>query len=453
METYATLDGNFFGSDLQKAADGFLELAQEHLQSIQNKTCVDAGFTGWYDYPQNHGFRLVQEIQKTVEDLEVAYDLVLVIGIGGSYLGTRAVVHAVQHSFAGVLPSTLPLITFLGHHLSPTAMIEVLELVADRLPVVNVISKSGTTTEPSVAFRIVKKYMENRFGRSEAAKRIIVTTDKENGALRQLAVDEGYQSFVVPDDIGGRYSVLSAVGLLPLALAKINIQSVLTGADRFFAELKRSPDHAAMRYACMRHAAYRAGKKIEILSFGNPKLHFFVEWWKQLFGESEGKEGKGLFPTGLSYTSDLHSLGQYVQEGERIILETFLRFYEEPYVADGYEKQLRVPATGNDDDKIQYLEGINVADINKTAMEATKIAHFDGGVPCIEIFAPVLNEESVGYFFAFFETACAVSGLMLGINPFNQPGVEAYKKNLFALMGRPGYESLKKELQQRFTQD
>lgn len=453
MRTFVTLDESFFGTELSESANDFKIIAEKQLQALEDKTCVDAGFTGWYGYPQTHGFRLADEIAKSIEELDVAYDLVLVIGIGGSYLGTRAVVEALQHSYQGVLPSTQPLVTYLGHHLSPTAMIEVLELLADRLPLVNVISKSGTTTEPSVAFRVVKQYMEKRFGKHEASKRIIVTTDKEKGALRQLSEEEGYQSFVVPDDIGGRFSVLSAVGLLPLALAKVDTHALLRGADLLFSELKQTTDHPVIRYASLRNAAYKAGKKIEILAYSNPKFSYFVEWWKQLFGESEGKEGKGLFPSGIAYTTDLHSLGQYVQDGERIIIETFLRFDEEPYLSEGYEKLLKVPVTGHDNDKIQYLEGKDVAEINKTAMEATKIAHYDGGVPCIEMFAPTLNEESIGYLFAFFETACAVSGLTLGINPFNQPGVEAYKKNLFALMGRPGFEALKKELIGRSSKD
>ena len=448
------LDERFLGNDLGDALDQASSQAVECLKQIQNKECTGAEWTGWYDYPQIYGFNLVDEVKTYVNSLDVAYDLVLVIGIGGSYLGTRAVSSSLQHSYQGIVQDDKPIISFLGHHLSETAMIETLDLLDVRHPIVNVISKSGTTTEPSVAFRIVRKYMEDRFGREEASKRIVVTTDKEKGALREVSKEEGYKSFVVPDDIGGRYSVLSAVGIVPLALAKFDVSALMEGAHSIFNELKGDvlESHPVVRYAAARNLAYSDNKRVEILSYINPKLSYFVEWWKQLYGESEGKDGKGLFPTGLGYTTDLHSLGQYVQEGERNLIETFVHFDDASTSHRGaVEQQLKVPSSSSDLDKLSYLEGKRVNEINYGAMIATKVAHFDGGVPCLEIKAPRLCEKTIGGLFAFFETSCAISCLMLGVNPFDQPGVEAYKKNLFGLMGRPGYEDLGNELKSRLA--
>ncbi|SMF32680.1 glucose-6-phosphate isomerase [Pseudobacteriovorax antillogorgiicola] len=446
------LDEKFLGTELREKVDAKMSVAVEKLHSIQEKSCVGSEYTGWWDYPQIYGFNLVKDVQAYINSLDVAYDLVLVIGIGGSYLGTRAVSSAMQHSYQGLVNSDKPLISFLGHHLSETAMIEVLDLLDERQPIVNVISKSGTTTEPSVAFRVVRKYMEDRFGKDEASKRIIATTDKDKGALRQVSQDLGYKSFVVPDDIGGRYSVLSPVGIVPLALAKIDVEALMEGAHQVFNELKSGDlnNHPVLRYAAARNVAYESDKRIEILSYINPKLFYVVEWWKQLFGESEGKDGKGLFPAGLAYTTDLHSLGQYVQEGVRNLFETFIHFDDASTSHRGaVEQQLKVPVSESNVDQIGYLEGKRINDINYGAMVATKIAHFDGQVPCVEIQAPSLSEKTIGALFAFFETACAVSCLMLDVNPFDQPGVEAYKKNLFGLMGKPGFEDLGQELKTR----
>lgn len=447
------MDEKFLGETISNDLDGALDKAIHHLKGIQDKTCTGSEWTGWWDYPSSHGFDLVESVKSHIDSLDFAYDLVLVIGIGGSYLGTRAVASALEHSYSGIVNHEKPLLSFLGHHLSEKSMIEVLDLMAAREPVVNVISKSGTTTEPSVAFRIVRNYMEDRYGKDEASKRIIVTTDAEKGALREVSKQEGYKSYVVPDDIGGRYSVLSAVGIVPLALAKVDVKALMDGAHQMFSEMKNSEDlkqHPVIRYSAMRHLAYQDGKRIEALSYINPKLFYLVEWWKQLFGESEGKEGKGLFPTGLAFTTDLHSLGQYVQEGVRNLVETFLHFDESSSSHRGaVEQQLKVPKSESDLDKIGYLEGVRIDEINHGAMVATKVAHFDGGVPCIDLKVPELNEHTIGALFAFFETSCAVSCLMLEVNPFDQPGVEAYKKNLFALMGRPGYEDLAKELNDR----
>ncbi|RYZ60787.1 MAG: glucose-6-phosphate isomerase, partial [Proteobacteria bacterium] len=326
----------------------------------------------------------------------------------------------------------------MGDGLLRKQLIEVLELMEKRLPLINVISKSGTTTEPAVAFRILRSYMEQRFGKEEAARRIICTTDGNAGALRQLAKEEGYKTFSIPDDVGGRFSVLTAVGLVPLALLKLDTRALLDGASQVFADLSEGDDHPAIRYAALRSAANQSGKSVELLATNNPKLTYIVEWWKQLFGESEGKDGKGLFPAGLVYTTDLHSLGQYVQDGNRTFFETFLSFDNDRPRRNGIEQQVRVPALSQTIDGLNHLEGKLLGEINQAAMLGTMLAHTDGGCPGIGLSWPTLNEFYLGSLFAFFETACAVSGGMLGVNPYDQPGVEAYKVNLFALTGKPG---------------
>ncbi|MBC7661286.1 MAG: glucose-6-phosphate isomerase [Chitinophagaceae bacterium] len=424
----------------------------EHLEALREKSCLGAEFTGWWDYPQQHGFALEQEIQTYIRDLDVTYDLVLVVGIGGSYLGTRAVTEALLHSYQGLVKSHQPLIAFAGHHISETQLIEVIEMLDKRLPIVNIISKSGTTTEPGVAFRILRSYLENRFGKEEAARRIVCTTDANAGALRQVAREEGYKTFSIPDDVGGRFSVLTAVGLVPLALLKLDTKAMLEGASRIFQELSGDvTQHPVLRYAALRSAAYRSGKAIELLSTNNPKLTYIVEWWKQLFGESEGKEGKGLFPAGMVFTTDLHSLGQYVQEGERRFFETFLSFENDRPRRNGVEQQLRVPTLAAKGDGLTYLEGRPLNEINNAAMQGTMLAHTDGKVPSIGLQWPVLNEYNLGSLFAFFETACAISAGMLAVNAFDQPGVEAYKQNLFALLGKPGSEALRAKLKERMS--
>lgn len=423
------------------------KLSQDCLRKLQSKDCVASDMTGWYDFPKNSGFKLAKDVDAFVESITLPYDLVVVIGIGGSYLGTRAVVGALEHEFSLSLPGSKKNVCFLGHHLAESSMIETLEFISERQPIVNVISKSGTTTEPSIAFRLVKKHLEDRYGKAEAAQRIIATTDANSGALRELAEKNEYKRFEVPGDIGGRYSVLSAVGLVPLALAGYDIEALMKGADRLFEELSDCDEnHPVLVYAAARQAAYKADKKIEVLAFSQPKLHFFGEWWKQLFGESEGKELQGLFPTSLQLTTDLHSLGQYMQEGERHIIETFVEFSDLSYLRNGIEKTLKVPGGMGNADQLEYLEGKRIEEVNAAASEATLLAHKDGAVPCMKLEFLKLDEYGIGTMFAFFETACAVSGLMSAINPFDQPGVEAYKKNLFALMGRPGYEDLKAEL-------
>lgn len=443
------LNEKFFNESLTSKADSLMELADEQRQKLIDKSCVGSEWTGWFNWPETEGFKLEKDVQKYVQDLDVNYDLVIVVGIGGSYLGARAVTEALLHSYQGLVKSNQPLIAYAGHHISETQLIEVLELMDKRLPMINVISKSGTTTEPGVAFRILRSYMEQRFGKDETARRIVCTTDANAGALRQLAKEEGYKTFSIPDDVGGRFSVLTAVGLVPLALLKLDTRALLEGASAVFNEVTQSADHPVCRYAALRNAALQSGKDVELLATNNPKLTYIVEWWKQLFGESEGKDGNGLFPAGLVYTTDLHSLGQYVQDGKRNLLETFLSFDNDRPRRSGVEQQLRVPAMSQKLDGLTHLEGKPINEINQAAMLGTMIAHTDGNCPSLGLEWPVLNEYNLGSLFAFFETASAISGGMLGVNPYDQPGVEAYKKNLFALTGKPGTEDLRAKLKSR----
>lgn len=460
--THVTLDTRFFPEPLKVAAESLMPQAVAGLESLKDKTCLGAEFTGWFDWPRTRGQTLAKDIKAHLAKLDVYFDTVLVVGIGGSYLGCRAVVDALSHPFAPLMtkgrgsgPSRRPLVLYAGHNVSESGLVELLDLLEERQPIVNVISKSGTTTEPAVAFRVVRAHMEKRFGKAEAARRIIATTDKSKGALRRLADDAGYKTFEVPDDIGGRFSVLTAVGLVPLALAGFDITRLLAGADDVFQSLQgdAAAKHPALQYAACRKAAYDAGKRIELLAYAEPKLGNVVEWWKQLFGESEGKGGKGLFPAGIAYTTDLHSLGQYVQDGERNLLETFLTIDDvashEAGGASAVERRLRVPGAESNVDELGYLEGRFVGEINRAAMLGTKVAHFDGGVPCLSLSLPRLDEHALGALFAFYETACAVGASLLQVNAFDQPGVEAYKKNLFGLLGKPGFESLGSELRRR----
>lgn len=446
----------FYGSQLRDASEVLREDAAEKFQSLVDKTCEGSEFTGWFQWPENHGRTLVEQVEAFIEGYTPPYDTVVVIGIGGSYLGAKCVYDALSHRFGLDEESgNRKKIVFAGQNLSESELVELMEYLERREPVVNVISKSGTTTEPGVAFRVIREYMETRYG-SAATDRIIATTDANKGALRELAGEKSYKMFEVPDDVGGRFSVLTAVGVVPLALAGFQVGELMRGAGEFFSDVMEKNSESKYRaydnmvkYASGRIAAWNAGARIELLAYAEPRLEGVVEWWKQLFGESEGKGGKGLFPAGLKYTTDLHSLGQYVQEGVRNQIETFL-FVESPLSkgSAGVEKRLRVPR-GGAADGLAYLEGRHISDINHAAMIATEIAHSDADVPCLELHLKDVSEASLGYLFAFFETSCAVSALMLGVNPFDQPGVEAYKKNLFAIMGRPGFEELSESLAAR----
>ena len=452
-----TFEQNFFTDDLKERSTSLWQKAGASLQDLKDGNCLGADLAGWYDYPEKGGYQEAKDISDFVKNLEVDYDTVVVVGIGGSYLGTRAIADSLNHSYLGQVPAHLAgykkQLIYAGHHLSEAQTLEILDLLGNRLPIINVISKSGGTTEPGVAFRVLRRYLEERFGTEGAKDRILVTTGQEKGALRQLAFENSYKTFDVPSEVGGRYSVLTPVGVLPLALAGFNVEKLMAGAGEVFRELKEPFDeenpHPALCYAAARLAAYHDGKKVELLAYSDPKLRFFVEWWKQLFGESEGKDGKGLFPSGVSYTTDLHSIGQMMQAGERILLETFLTF-EENSSSQMTERRLKIPEAKENLDGLGYIENRFIADIDAAAIKATKLAHFDGGVPCLEVKVKEKNEAALGALMAFFEVACAVSGAMLGVNPFDQPGVENYKENLCALLGKPGYEQLNFELRKRF---
>ncbi len=440
------LDRKYFGETLNQAADGLEQSAMAALNSLKAKTCKGSEYTGWFNWPASEGFALATAIEDWLKSYKVDFDLIVVIGIGGSYLGSRAVSDLTTHTFASVMGSKAtvsgkPMMVFAGHNMSETSLSELLDLMAVRKPVVNVISKSGTTTEPGVAFRVIKDFMEKRYGGS-AGERIIATTDARKGALRKLATECGYKTFEVPDSVGGRYSVLTAVGLVPLALHGVDIRGLLTGADQVFKDLSQEKPQSlgrlALNYAQCRTAAWNAGKRIEVVAYPEPKMRNLVEWWKQLFGESDGKEGMGLFPASIECTMDLHSMGQYMQEGARTMMETFLAVDRPRTLRKGQETpSIKVPVTGSNLDELQYLEGRAVDTINDTAMLATRQAHSQGGVPALEIRLTDLSAETIGAAFAMFETACAVGGIMLGVNPFNQPGVEAYKLKMFELLGKP----------------
>ncbi len=394
-------------------------------------------FVGWLELPTNYDKKEFTRIKKAAEKIRKESDILVVIGIGGSYLGARAVIESLTNTFYNYQDSSkrkYPKILFAGNNLSPNYLKDLIELIGNSDFSVNVISKSGTTTEPAIAFRIFREVLENKYGIDEARSRIYVTTDKERGALKTLSDMEGYERFVVPDNIGGRYSVLTAVGLLPIAAAGINIEKLMNGAR--IAQEKYSDSNLkyneCYQYAVARNILYKDDKNIEILVNYEPKMHYFIEWWKQLFGESEGKDGKGIFPTGVDYTTDLHSMGQYVQDGRRNLMETVLNI----------QKPKANIKIGRDDDNLDglnYLAGKDLDFVNKKAMEGTVMAHVSGDVPNIMLTLEKLDEQNIGELIYFFELACSISGNILKIDPFNQPGVEEYKKNMFKLLGKPGY--------------
>lgn len=424
----------------------FIKSAHEMLH---NKTGAGNDFTGWVDLPKAYDKAEFARIKAAAGKIRSDSDALVVIGIGGSYLGARAAIEALSHSFYNLLPKAergTPEIYFVGNSISSTYMIELLEVLKGKDISVNVISKSGTTTEPAIAFRVFKEYMEEKYGKEEAAKRIYATTDKARGALRKLADEEKYETFVIPDDVGGRYSVLTPVGLLPIAVAGIDIDEMMKGAADAF-DLYNNDDVASnecYQYAAVRNALYRKGKTTEIMVNYEPSMHFFTEWWKQLYGESEGKDNKGIFPAGVDFTTDLHSMGQYVQEGLRNIFETVLNI-ETP------RKNMTIKADKDNIDGLNFLSGKDVDFVNKKAMQGTVLAHTDGGVPNLIINIPEMNGYWFGSLVYFFEKACGISGYLLGVNPFDQPGVEAYKKNMFALLGKPGYEEEKARLESRLA--
>ena len=403
------------------------------IDALVNGTGAGNDFTGWVDLPEHYDRAEFARIQAAAKKIQASSKALVVIGIGGSYLGARAVIELLKSPNYNALPKDTPDIYFAGNGISGEALSELLTLIGDRDFSVNVISKSGTTTEPAIAFRIFKELLEKKYGKDGARERIFATTDKARGALKTLAAQEGYETFVVPDDVGGRYSVLTAVGLLPIACAGIDIDRLMRGAqDERRQILAEGVSSAAAQYAMQRQYFYKQGKKVEILAAYEPAFRFMAEWWKQLYGESEGKDGVGIFPASVDLTPDLHSMGQYIQDGERMLQETVVFF-------DRARAEVTVPSDEANLDGLNYLAGRTMSYINEKAMQATRAAHIDGGVPVTVLHLEKDNEEAVGALIYFFEFACGVSGYMSGVNPFNQPGVEAYKKNMFHLLGKPGY--------------
>ena len=397
-------------------------------------------FTGWVALPRDYDKEEFARIQAAAQKIQRQSQVLVVIGIGGSYLGARAVIELLCSPNYNLKKKDTPDVFFAGNGLSTDALLELIQLIGNRDFSVNVISKSGTTTEPAVAFRIFKAMLEEKYGKDGAKERIYATTDKARGALKGLADAEGYEEFVVPDDVGGRYSVLTAVGLLPIAVAGVDIAQLMAGAGQAMEELAAGgPDNLAWKYAAARHALYQAGKKVELLACYEPNFRFFSEWWKQLYGESEGKEGKGLFPASVEFTADLHSMGQYIQQGERLMFETVVKFAP--------KGEFAIPDDPANVDGLNFLSGKPLAFVAEQAMRGTILAHVDGGVPNVLIELPAISPLSVGYLIYFFEYVCGLSGYLLEVNPFDQPGVEAYKKNMFALLGKPGYEDMKAELE------
>lgn len=436
----------FFTETEMKKMGPFVEVAHH---ALHNKTGAGNDFLGWIDLPKSYNPTEFQNIKTAANKIRKDSDILLVIGIGGSYLGARAAIEMLTHSFQNLLPNEkrqAPQIIFVGHHLSSTYMKELFDLLEDKNISINVISKSGTTTEPAIAFRIFRKFLEDKYGKEAARSRIYATTDSEKGALKEVADQEGYESFVIPDDVGGRFSVLTAVGLLPIAVSGINIDDMMNGAAKAMDDFS-SPnleENLAYQYAVSRNILYNKGKSIELLINYEPQLKYFSEWWKQLFGESEGKDLKGIFPASANFTTDLHSIGQYIQDGRRDMFQTVLRVATPKH-------DLTLEKDENNKDGLNYLAHQTIHEINDKAYEGTLLAHSDGQVPNLVVNLPTVDAYTFGYIVYFFEKACALSGYLLGVNPFDQPGVEAYKENMFALLGKEGFEKEKAILEKRLN--
>lgn len=438
------------------AAKGFIaeseikmieKITESAKAELLNKTGAGNDFLGWIDLPVNYDKEEFSRIQVAADKIQHDSDVLLVIGIGGSYLGARAAIEFLRHSFYNSVSKEIrktPEIYYVGNNISSTYIRHLIEVIGDKNFSINIISKSGTTTEPAIAFRVFKKLLIEKYGKAEAAKRIYATTDKSRGALKDLATEEGYESFVVPDDVGGRFSVLTAVGLLPIAASGADITKLMEGAQSMRERCLKNPfaSNDSMLYAAVRNILLRKGKSIEIVANYEPTLHFVSEWWKQLFGESEGKDQKGIFPAAVDLTTDLHSMGQFIQDGQRTMFETIINLEKSSHEIIMEEEEI-------DLDGLNYLAGKSVDFINKSAMNGTRLAHTDGGVPNLIVNLPEQNEFSLGELFYFFEFACGISGYILGVNPFDQPGVESYKKNMFALLGKPGFEKQREELLKR----
>lgn len=448
MANKVTFDYSKASSFIQEHEMEYMsELAAQAKDKLVAKTGAGNDFLGWIDLPVDYDKEEFARIKKAAEQIRSDSEVLLVIGIGGSYLGARAAIDFLGHSFANVVSKELrksPEIYYVGNSISGTYLKDLIDVVGDRDFSINMISKSGTTTEPAIAFRVFKEILENKYGKEGAAKRIYATTDKARGALKNLATEEGYESFVVPDDVGGRFPVLTAVGLLPIAVSGADIDKLMEGAQAGRKEALENDfkDNGALQYAAVRNILLRKGKAIEVLANYEPSLHYVSEWWKQLYGESEGKDQRGIFPASVDLTTDLHSMGQFIQDGNRILFETVLN-------VETSREELIINEEPVDLDGLNYLAGKTVDFINKSAMNGTILAHTDGNVPNLMVTVPQQNEFYLGQLFYFFEFACGVSGYLLGVNPFNQPGVESYKKNMFALLGKPGYEEEREELLKR----
>jgi glucose-6-phosphate isomerase len=414
---------------------------------LHEKTGQGSDFLGWVDLPIAYNQEEFSRIEEAAKKVKQNSDILIVIGIGGSYLGARACIEALTHTFYNTLSKeqrTTPQVFFVGNNISGTYLKNLLDICQDKEVSVNVISKSGTTTEPAIAFRVFKNFMEKKYGKEGAKERIFATTDEQKGALLTLAKEEGYETFVIPDDVGGRFSVLTAVGLLPIAVAGIDIQSLMKGAaaarESYSTEIIE--ENPCYQYAAIRNLLLKKGKNVEVIVNYEPSLQYFGEWWKQLYGESEGKDQKGIYPSSANFSTDLHSLGQYIQDGQRFLFETVL-------MVKNSREQVVLEAESNDLDGLNYLAGQTMDFVNKKAFEGTLLAHVDGGVPNIVVEIEELTPYHMGELIYFFEKACGISGYLLGVNPFDQPGVEEYKKNMFALLGKKGYEQLRKQLLER----
>ena len=419
--------------------DAFEPEIKKHIESLYHKTGKGNDFLGWLTLPSEIDIALIKRIENDANRIKKNAEIFIIIGIGGSYLGARAVIDALSNNFSSILSVSerkAPLIIYAGNNISEDYLAELLELLDKKEYAIAVVSKSGTTTEPAISFRILKQHIEKKYGKVAAKDRIIAITDKSKGALKKLADKEGYSTYTIPDNVGGRYSVLTPVGLLPIAVAGFDISKLIEGAKAMQTQTSTVipfKENPAAIYAATRNALLKKGKSIEVLASFTPNLHFIIEWWKQLYGESEGKEGKGIFPAGVDYTSDLHSMGQYLQEGKRNLFETVINI-------GNSKKELNIPFDTENADGLNFIAGKKISEVNKMAELGTMIAHIDGDLPNILIHMDALNEENIGQLIYFFEMACAISGYLLGVNPFDQPGVEAYKNNMFALLGKPGFE-------------
>ncbi|MDE5647772.1 MAG: glucose-6-phosphate isomerase [Muribaculaceae bacterium] len=429
---------NLAGVVTPEQISAYDKVATDAIYQIENATGEGSDYLGWAHLPSSITDAEIDDINTTARNLADSCDVVVAVGIGGSFLGAKAVNEALSDAFA-----TSHKVVFAGQNIGEDYLSQLLNFLKDKTYGIIVISKSGTTTEPAIAFRLLRENLEKKLGKEEASKRIVAVTDASKGALRKMADTEGWKTYIIPDNVGGRFSVLTPVGLLPIAVAGFDIKALVEGARAMeMATMKPGADNLSQTYAMTRNALYNAGKKIEILVNYNPRLHYFAEWWKQLYGESEGKDGKGIFPAAVDFSTDLHSMGQWIQDGERTIFETVLS-------VENTDNTVVIPHDNDNLDGLNYIAGKRVDEVNKMAELGTRIAHIDGGVPNMRITIPSINERHLGELIYFFERACGISGYILGVNPFNQPGVEDYKRNMFALLEKPGYEQQTAEIKKR----